>query len=614
VKESERNGRGSRGGSSIDSHGLIGNMLTTALVSIEGTIDFMCYPRIDSPTLFAGLLDNERGGTFGIFPNSPPTRVRQMYLPDTNVLLTRFMSANSGWEIVDFMPVPRKEDDELRCNCLIRVVRALHGKACLRMHCAPRFDYGRQRHDADQLNANVVRFSRGGSSETVTLHASVTLNLEQDDAVAHFELVDNESAYFVLGAGLEAVVDRVSCDHALEDTTAFWRAWVAQSTYKGRYREVVTRSALLLKLLSSREHGAIVAAPTFGLPETQEGGRRWDYRYTWIRDAALSTYALLRLGFIGEARNFVRWIADRNRQRDSDGSLHVMYAVDGGDAPAEEEIETLHGSGAEAPRIGNSARDQCQFDVYGALLDAIYLHNKYDEAISHDDWCNLTRTVDFVAMHWEEPDHGMWEVRNGRRHLLHSRLMCWVALDRAIRLAQKRSLPAPFVTWFAVRDRIRCDIFERFWNDKVKSFVQSPGSDTLDASVLLMPLVRFIGPKDPRWLSTLDAIGRELRVDSLIYRYARSIADDGLPGEEGGFSACSFWYAEALARAGRVGEAQLIFEKMLACANHVGLFSEETSLSGESLGNFPQALTHLALISAAYQIDRSLDGTRTLWS
>jgi GH15 family glucan-1,4-alpha-glucosidase len=602
----------------IEAHGLIGNMRTTALVSTEASIDFMCFPRIDSPTLFASLLDAKRGGAFSITPAFDAPHAKQMYLPETNVLLTRFMSADAVCEIIDFMPVSSDDDDlENASNCVIRIVRAIYGTVSLALRCAPRFDYARIGHDTIRESACSVRFephSREEETQPVTLDASIALSMEDGDAFARFELKQDDSACFVFGAASDPLRKRMRGEEALADTIGFWRHWSGQSTYRGRYREVVMRSALLLKLLSSREFGAIVAAPTFGLAETPDGRRRWDYRFTWIRDAAFSVYALLRLGYTGEAQHFMRWISERNKRCGSDGSLRVMYAVDGKETPEEEVLEHLHGNGDEPPLIGNAARDQMQLDVYGALMDAVYLYNKYGEAMSYDGWANATRTVEYVVQHWSDADQGIWEFRNGPRPLLHSRLMCWVTLDRALRLAQKRSLPAPFQRWFETRDAIHRDIFENFWSDELQSFIQTPDSKTLDASVLMMPLVRFIGPKDPRWLATLDAIGRELRIDPLVFRYTRGDSLDGLPGEEGSFSACSFWYAEALMRAGRVDQGRLVFEKMLAYANHLGLYSEEVSVSGESLGNFPQALTHLALISAAFQLDRSLDGSHATWS
>ncbi|MBB5540915.1 glycoside hydrolase family 15 protein [Paraburkholderia fungorum] len=616
--------RPSKSGLPIDARGIVGNMKTTALISIEGVVDFMCFPRIDSPTIFAGLLDAEHGGAFGIRPMCDEFNVKQMYIPETNILLTRFMTPEGVCELLDLMPVQGDtggeasgdvaEDHESLPNCLVRLVRMAHGTMSLRMHCAPRFDYARTAHRAEMPDEGTVEFTPEDDGMALQLQSGVPLAVEDGCARAEFELHHGESAWFVLGSAEELRGRRLDCDRVYADTTRFWQSWASHSTYRGRYREVVMRSALTLKLMSSSEHGAIVAAPTFGLAEALDGSRRWDYRFAWIRDAAFSVYALLRLGYTSEARHFIRWIAARSQRCDSDGSLHVMYAVDGERAPEEIELDTLTGDRQGGPLIGNGARDQTQLDVYGALLDALYLYNKYGSAVPYEGWRHVTRTVNYVVEHWREPDQGIWELRNGARPLLHSRLMCWVALDRAIRLADKRSLPAPFSKWFEVRDEIYRDIHENFWNEELQSFVQTPDSATLDAAALMMPLVRFIGPTDPRFLGTLDAIGRELRVDPLIFRYTRGSELDGLPGIEGGFSACSFWYAEALARAGRVDEGRLVFDKMLEYANHLGLFSEEVATTGEALGNFPQALTHLALISAAYQLDRSLDKVHVPWT
>ncbi|MDR5838681.1 glycoside hydrolase family 15 protein [Caballeronia sp. LZ034LL] len=598
----------------VDGRGMIGNMKTAALVSLRGALDFMCFPRIDSPTLFAALLDGERGGSFAITPRVPHANVKQMYLPETNVLLTRFMTGDGVCELLDLMPVaadaPRADQAP---NCVLRIVRLVYGRMTLDVNCDPRFDYARAEHEARAVEGG-VEFIPADGSPPVQLLANVPLSLDGARACATLELEEGDCACFALGLP-EGLAD-IAAEHdaVLAATIDYWKDWSARSTYRGRYREVVLRSALTLKMLSSEEFGAIVAAPTFGLPEAQDGSRRWDYRFTWIRDAAFSVYALLRLGYTGEAEGFMKWIAGRSRDCSSHGQLRVMYSVDGEDALAEVKLDSLVGDGKGQLLIGNEARAQIQLDVYGALLDSLYLYNKYGAAISYEGWRHVTRTVDYVVEHWRDADNGIWEFRNGTRPLLHSRLMCWVTVDRALRLAEKRSLPAPLASWFSTRDEIHRDIHEHFWNDELQSFVQTPDSKTLDASTLMMPLVRFIGPKDPRWIGTLDAIGRELRVDPLIFRYTRGPTLDGLPGTEGGFSACSFWYAEALARAGRVDEGRLVFEKMLAYANHVGLFSEEVATSGEALGNFPQALTHLALISAAYQLDRDLDRVHVPWT
>ncbi|WP_044042383.1 glycoside hydrolase family 15 protein [Caballeronia insecticola] len=601
----------------IDGRGMIGNMKTTALVSLCGAIDFMCYPRIDSPTLFAALLDGERGGAFSITPREPNANVKQMYLPETNVLLTRFMTRDGVCELLDLMPVApvatASTVTDAVPNCVLRIVRLVYGRMTLDVRCDPRFDFARATHTARAVEEG-VEFVCADGSPPVRLLANVPLSIEEHGARATLEFEEGDCACFAFGAAEGLAEHAANHDAVLAGTIDFWKEWSSRSTYRGRYREVVLRSALTLKLLSSEEFGAIVAAPTFGLPEAQDGARRWDYRFTWIRDAAFSVYALLRLGYTGEAERFMKWIAERSRDCSTHGQLRVMYAVDGEDALAETVLESLVGETPGRVVIGNEARDQIQLDVYGALLDSVYLYNKYGAAISYDGWRHVTRTVDYVVEHWRDPDNGIWEFRNGIRPLLHSRLMCWVTVDRALRLAEKRSLPAPLASWFKTRDEIHRDIHEQFWNDDLQSFVQTPGSTTLDASTLMMPLVRFIGPKDPRWIGTLDAIGRGLRVDPLIFRYTRGSTLDGLPGTEGGFSACSFWYAEALARAGRVDEGRLVFEKMLAYANHVGLFSEEVATSGEALGNFPQALTHLALISAAFQLDRNLDRVHVPWT
>jgi GH15 family glucan-1,4-alpha-glucosidase len=615
------------------------------------------------------LLDPERGGVFSIAPAFKHTRVKQIYVPETNVLLTRFMAEEGVVEVTDFMPITKETEDDP--NRLVRIVTVIRGEVEMAMRCAPRFDYARRTNNTRTSEDNGIvdsvifdpasdtatdaatdfatdaatrttsgdgRASSSGMQPSIRLSASVALEIdaqEPRDAIARFTLTKNASATFVLNA-VSTPLDTTTTatvppagDAALEHgalpaevidsgpslhaTIAHWRRWNESATYKGRYRESVNRSALVLKLLSSHEHGAIIAAATFGLPETTDGERRWDYRYVWIRDAAFSVYALLRLGHVEEANRFVDWISARTKDCEFDGRMKVMYSLRGDRPPEEEALPSLaDGHAAQPPLLGNAATDQLQFDIYGALMDAIYLVNKYGKATSFDGWQNITKMVDYVADHWREPDAGIWEFRDAQRELLHSRLMCWVTVDRALRLAGKRSLPAPRERWRKVRSEIYHDIFENFWNEDLKTFVQSKGSNRLDAAALMMPLVRFIAPKDPRWLSTLDAISEQLLADPLVYRYPAD-GGDGLDGNEGAFVACSFWYAEALARAGRVDEGRLIFEKMLGYANHLGLFSEEVSAAGESLGNFPQCLSHLALISAAYQLDRSLDRVHTPW-
>ena len=456
----------------------------------------------------------------------------------------------------------------------------------------------------------------------MALHATFPMKVEGDDATATFTLKPGETATAAFGEvseevkGAKGVLDPDNIQKHFAETVDFWRGWIAQSNYKGRWREMVNRSALMLKLLTSAEYGSLIAAPTFGLPEHLGGERNWDYRYTWLRDASFSLYAMIRLGFVDEARAFTYWIRNRLHENAQHGPLQVMYHPNGDKKLPEKVLDSLSGYKNSRPvRIGNGAYTQLQLDIYGEFMDAVYLASKYGDQMSYDGWQNLQRILSWLAENWKRPDEGIWEVRGGRKEFLHSRVMCWVAFDRAVRLAEKRSLAGPVEKWRATRDEIYEDVFANFWNDKLKSFVQFKGADVVDASALLMPLVRFISPVDRRWLSTLETIERLLTEDTLVYRYdnaAESI--DGLRGQEGSFTACSFWFIECLARAHKVEKAQLLFDKMLGYANHLGLYSEELGSSGEHLGNFPQAFTHLALISAATFLDRELDGhNKTPW-
>jgi GH15 family glucan-1,4-alpha-glucosidase len=593
----------------IAEHGIIGDLHTIALVGTDGTIDWYCSPRFDSPSVFASILDSERGGFYRIAPAAPDCNVRQLYFPDTNVLITRFLSPDGVAEVQDFMPI-QLEGQDMHRNRLVRRVVQVRGELRFRLDCRPRFDYGREGH-ATMVDENGAAFD--APSLSLVLHAAVPLARDGDGVSAEFTLCDGESATFVLQrVEPGSTPSPFSEDETREDferTIAYWRRWLNQSRYRGRWREMVHRSALTLKLLTYRPSGAIVAAPTTSLPELLGGGRNWDYRYTWIRDAAFSLYALLRLGFTEEAQAFMGWLTDRfqDPRGRALGPLQIMYGIDGRVDLTEEVLGHLEGYRGSAPvRIGNSAADQLQLDIYGELIDSVYLYNKYGTPIFHDAWTNLRQIVDWVCENWDQTDEGIWEVRGGRQNFTFSRLMSWVAVERAIRMASQRGLPADTVRWSTARDQIYDQIMAKGWHEERGAFVQHFDSDVLDASLLLMPLVKFVSPTDPRWLSTLDAIGRELVSDSLVYRYNVAASPDGLTGEEGTFSICSFWYVEALARAGRLVEARLGLEKMLTYANHLGLYSEEIGPTGELLGNFPQAFTHLALISAAFNLDRQL--------
>ena len=601
----------------IAEHGLIGDLHTVALVGTNGTIDWYCCPAFDSPSVFGAILDKDRGGFWALRPDAPDWTSRQLYFPDTNVLITRFFTPDGVGEVQDFMPIASPGGGMHRHRIIRRVV-VVRGRMRFLVEVQPRFDYGRETHEVEMHPHGV-------------LFRSTLLSLALEGAIARamgssrrLERVDGGiRATFELGAGESSsfVLERVAPDHiarpyperqtleAVEGTVDYWRRWLAQSVYRGRWRETVQRSALTLKLLTYAPTGAIVAAPTCSLPEQLGGERNWDYRYTWIRDAAFSLYGLLRLGFSEEAQAFMQWLTDRTRewQVGPSGPLQVVYGIDGRADLREEELHHLSGYRGSAPvRIGNFAAAQRQLDIYGEMIDSIYLYDHHHTPIYHDAWESLRRIVDWLCEHWDQPDEGIWETRGGQKDFTYSRLMSWVAIERAIRINRHRGLPGDIVRWLGERDRIYDQIMERGWSAERGAFVQHYGSDVLDASVLLMPLVLFIAPTDPRWLSTLDAIGEELVSDSLVYRYNVEASPDGLRGEEGTFSMCSFWYVEALTRAGRYEEARLAFEKMLTYANHLGLFSEEIGPTGELLGNFPQAFTHLALISAAFNLDRHL--------
>ena len=604
----------------LENYGVIGNMRSIALAGMNGSIDFLCYPRFDSPTVFAALLDDERGGRFRIQPQLDHRQVRQLYLPDTNILLTRFLAEEGVAELTDFMPVSAATEQP---NEIIRMVSVVRGEVHFKLLCQPRFNYAMCDHavrlrDGCVSDGCAIFVPKNDACPPMALYSTISLEkigLERQskDVSAQFTLRAGEKATFLFGGvrPQEQQPEMTRVEERFRDTARFWKNWIAKSNHKGRWREMINRSALLLKLMISREHGSLIAAPTFSLPEEIGGVRNWDYRYTWLRDAAFTLYALIRLGFVDEAEAFIAWLKGRLSDDAERGPLQVIYGVDGRRKLDEVNLDHLDGYEHSRPvRIGNAAYRQLQLDIYGEMMDAIYLANKYGDAISYAGWQDIQRILEWLGKNWQRPDEGIWEVRGGAREFLHSRLMCWVAFDRALRLAQKRSLSGPLQQWLDARDAIRADIYSNFWNEELQSFVQSKGTKDLDASVLLMPLMRFISPVDPMWLSTMRALESRLIEDTLVHRYEAELTHvDGLPGGEGSFTACSFWYIECLARAGELEKAQLLFEKMLGYANHLGLYSEQLGSNGQHLGNFPQAFTHLALISAATYLDRMLSGT-----
>jgi GH15 family glucan-1,4-alpha-glucosidase len=607
----------------IESYGVIGNMRTAALVSARGSIDWFCFPHFDSPSVFAALLDDEKGGRFSICPARERVATKQLYWPDTNILVTRFLSEDGVAEIEDFMPAGIAGEPAWH-DQIVRRVRGVRGTVELEVACEPAFDYARA---APAVTLTPVGAIFHGPGLDMALATHVPLQATPRGARARLTLREGEKATFALrrvaeGAGCGVPPAEARSTDLFEATVRFWRSWLARCTYRGRWRETVQRSALALKLLTFEPTGAIVAAPTCSLPEQLGGTRNWDYRYTWIRDAAFTLYGLLRIGFTEEAACFMEWLEARIREAGgAEQPLQIVYGVDGRSDLTERTLDHLEGyRGSRPVRIGNNAYRQLQLDIYGELMDSVYLFNKYGTPISYDLWTHLRRLVDWVGDNWGRADEGIWETRGGRRHFVYSKLMCWVALDRALRLAEKRSFPAARQGWLVARDSIYTEIMTSGWSAARRAFAQAFGSDRLDASNLIMPLVFFVSPVDPKMLATLEAIMRPPREggllsDGLVYRYDPERTDDGLTGREGTFNMCTFWLVEALARAGRsdrrkLDRARLLFERMLGYATHLGLYAEETGSSGEALGNFPQAFTHLALISAAFNLDRALNTAR----
>ncbi|MFE1770740.1 glycoside hydrolase family 15 protein [Streptomyces sp. NPDC059008] len=605
----------------IENHGLIGDLQTAALVTTDGTVDWFCCPRFDSPSVFGALLDREKGGHCTVRPAHATYATKQLYLPDTAVLVTRFMTEAGAGEVVDFMPVTGTTVSAR--HRLVRMVRCVRGSMTFEIDIAPRFDYGREPHELHFTEQGVVFASKGLE---LTVH---TVREPQDERLLntltgqndlHFALTlqAGEQRGMVLESSADGPPREIRHDEfqqLFDDTVRFWRSWLGQSRYTGRWREAVERAAVTLKLMTYAPSGALVAAPTAGLPEQLGGERNWDYRFTWIRDASFSVYALLGLGFTDEAKAFIDWLSDRVQERvgsqGDSGPLNIMYKVDGSSDLDEEVLEHWEGYERSAPvRIGNGAATQLQLDIYGEALDSISFAHRHGLQLGHRGWTSLLTLLDWLVDHWDQAGEGLWETRGGRQHFTYGRVMSWVAFDRALRLAADNGRPATAARWSSARDEIYAQVMAKGWNEERHAFVQHFGSDVLDSSLLRAPTVGFITPDDPMWVSTLDAMEQELVTDSLVYRYNPEASPDGLRGSEGTFSLCTFMYVDALARAGRTDRARLVLEKMLGYANHLGLYSEEIALTGRQLGNFPQAFTHLALIDAAITLDASLNRRR----
>jgi GH15 family glucan-1,4-alpha-glucosidase len=605
----------------IADHGLIGNLQTAALVSTDGTIDWFCAPRFDSPSIFGSLLDHDRGGHFGVRPMVDVFNRHQLYYPDTAILVTRFLTEAGVGEVIDFMPIASTTFASAR-HQLVRMLRCVRGEMTFALDIAPRFDYGREPHETHVSEEGIVfKGARTAMSLSIIREPDEArlARIQQasaEDLKLELTLRAGQMRGLVLEVGEPRPVRLVPVAEAWQlfnDTVRYWRTWLAQSTYEGRWRETLQRSAITLKLMTYAPSGGIVAAPTAALPEQVGGERNWDYRYTWVRDASFSVYALLGLGFTEEAAALGRWLAERVRKPvgGEGGPLNIMYRVDGSSDLNEEILPDWEGYRGSSPvRIGNGAADQLQLDIYGEAVDSLYFGDQHGLEAGHRGWRHICDILDWLVDNWNQPEEGIWETRGGRQAFTYGRLMSWVAFDRCIRLANLHGRPAPVDRWRAERDAVYDQIMDAGWSDDRKAFVQHSKTDVLDSSLLRMSSVGFISPKDPMWLSTLHAMDQELVTDSLVYRYDPEASPDGLRGSEGTFSLCTFMYVDSLARAGQLEKARNTFEKMLTYANHLGLFSEEIALTGEQIGNFPQAFTHLALIDAAITLNRELDRGR----
>ena len=635
----------------LEEYGIIGNMVTASLISRpNSSIDFLCYPYFDSPAIFCRLLDTNKGGYFKIEPSfAISASSRQLYHPSSNVLTTRYSIEEGIAEVTNLFPC-YQGFDTLSNNFIIRKVEAIRGKTNFKMECKPTFNYALGSSECkaspDEMlysftseNTNiylrVIAENPKYQIKFAKIHGNMHAMVEME-----FSVTEDESIYFIFGASNSInILDKERCENLLFLTDDFWYNWIGKCTYKGRWREMVHRSALTMKLMTFHKTGAIIASPTFSLPEKIGGKLNWDYRYVWIRDAAFTIYGFLRIGLIEEAAAFMDWIENILEEMNKNPELRplkIMYGIRGACQSATNnsspgslstalfEIELEHLSGyrnSKPVRIGNKASEQTQLDIYGELMDAIYLCDKYSKTISYDFWNNIKELIiKPVLTNWREKDHGIWELRGPPCHYVYSKIMCWVALDRALRLVHKHSLPGDVECWSRVRDEIKYDIMQdgNGWNPKEQSFVQYYGSSHLDASNLIMSLVFFSAPSDPRFLSTLRKAMKKpkdggLSVNGLVFRFNKvfELGNSEAEHEEETFTMCSFWMIEAMARAGvsdpkLLKEAVKLFENVLSYASDVGLFSEEISLSGELVGNFPQAFTHLSFISAAFNIDRFL--------
>lgn len=593
----------------LNDYAIIGDAHTAALVARDGSIDWCCWPAFDSPAVFCRILDSQRGGYFRIGPTSGNYSCSRSYDGLTNVLQTTFETDGGRAGLTDLMPVNPKDnergEDVASGYEILRLIEGVNGSVEMEIVFRPTFDYGRGDTTLSICDEGALAKA---NSEGLALYCPLALSKDSRGALTgKFRLTAGKRVWISLRYVTSPSEDERphlgDADARLARTISYWKQWCKTSTYQGPYSELVHRSALVLKLLTFEPTGALVAAPTTSLPEEIGGIRNWDYRFTWLRDSALIIYALQLIGYRQEATDFFDWL-DRLRLAHH-GDMQIMYTVRGESDLTEYTLEHLSGyRGSRPVRVGNSAYNQRQIDVYGEVLDAVHLyHELMRQAVKADWWDEVCFMADQAAMRWREPDHGIWEVRGGKRHFLYSKLMCWVALDRAIKLAARSGRQTPTARWADVRSQIGSAILAEGYNPDVGAFTQVLGGSALDASALVIPFTGFLSADDPRVVSTVQAIGEQLTSNGMIYRY---LTEDGLPGREGAFAMCTFWLADNLALAGRVDEAREVFERIISYANDTGLLSEEIDpLTGDLLGNYPQGFTHLSLIRTALHIAKA---------